>query len=190
MGQTQKEKEAAARKRSEASKKAAATRKANAEAAEKQAEEQGSNGQEPPQEEPQSTPGDSPVEPTQPQYEEPQVDPSQGDQSDDEDEEVQTGGFKYKGRSSVRTGGRRIGKSQSTVRTGGRRLGKKAPRSLSVNDVVELENHRADVKPDDQAVQHDQRQGELDAEREIHNLRTGGRKWRELVGNAVGRMRW
>lgn len=136
------EEDAAAKKRSEAAKKAAATRKAKQEqeAAEKTAAEQNVSQQQ------------SSVEPSQ--TDEPQVEES-------EDEDRQTGAKKWLKR-----------------------------RTLSVNDIVDLENHRADVNPGDQAVQHDTRQGELDAEREIHNLRTGGRKWRELVGNAVGRMRW
>ena len=42
---------------------------------------------------------------------------------------------------------------------------------------VERQSHRADVQPDDQTVQAEQRQRELDAAREVHNLRTGGFKY-------------
>lgn len=44
----------------------------------------------------------------------------------------------------------------------------------SASDIVELENHRADVYPGDQQGQHEQRQHELAVERAVHGVRTEG----------------
>lgn len=44
-------------------------------------------------------------------------------------------------------------------------------------DVPEVETFRADVNPGDQQAAEERRQEQLDAEREEHNLRTGGFKY-------------
>lgn len=121
MAETKKEKEAAARKRSDAAKKAAATRKANAEAEEKQ---------------------NASFDPETPET-------NSDDQQTPEQEQAREG--------------RKFGKTD--MQTGRASWG------------VSLESHRADVNPGDQQAQAEQRQAELDEERRIHSLRTGGFKY-------------
>lgn len=127
MAQTKKEKEAAARKRSEAAQKAAATRKANAEAQESE------------------TPVTDEQSQDTPSLETPVTDEGPEAFEADEDE-------------------------GQTIK-------------------VELENHRADVRPDDQVDQHEQRLYEKAAANHIHNARTAGQTpLAELVpaGRKVG----
>jgi hypothetical protein len=50
----------------------------------------------------------------------------------------------------------------------------KQKRGISAGDVIDLECHRADVMPEDQQAQHEQRQRELAADRAVHNARTDG----------------